>query len=83
MWTGRDWRLRVISVCATGIVVLALLTFAYLVFAEVTDGTRAANTYDCADFGTRAAAQAVLDSDRSDPYRLDGDNDGAACEWLP
>lgn len=35
---------------------------------------------DCADFSSRAAAQAVLDDDPSDPERLDADDDGIACE---
>jgi hypothetical protein len=35
---------------------------------------------DCKDFATQAAAQAVLDADRSDPNRLDADHDGYACE---
>jgi micrococcal nuclease len=39
--------------------------------------------YDCSDFSTQAEAQRVLDSAPGDPYRLDGDNDGVACESLP
>ncbi|WP_245788147.1 excalibur calcium-binding domain-containing protein [Amycolatopsis marina] len=35
---------------------------------------------NCADFATKEEAQAVLDADRSDPHRLDGDSDGLACE---
>ncbi len=37
---------------------------------------------DCADFPLRSgvSAQDVLNADRSDPYGLDGDRDGAACE---
>lgn len=35
---------------------------------------------DCADFSSRAEAQAVLDADPSDPERLDADDDGLACE---
>ena len=35
---------------------------------------------DCRDFRSQAEAQAVLDADRSDPERLDGDRDGEACE---
>ncbi|MCD2187814.1 hypothetical protein [Actinomycetospora soli] len=35
---------------------------------------------NCQDFVSRPAAQAVLNQDRSDPYRLDADNDGYACE---
>jgi hypothetical protein len=42
---------------------------------------------DCSDFTYQEDAQAVLDSDSSDPHRLDGGADGAAdgvaCESLP
>jgi len=37
--------------------------------------------YDCADFSTQAEAQGYLLA--GDPYNLDGDNDGVACEDLP
>jgi len=37
--------------------------------------------YDCADFATQAQAQEYLLP--GDPYRLDGDDDGTACESLP
>lgn len=37
--------------------------------------------YDCADFATQAQAQEHLLP--GDPYRLDGDDDGVACESLP
>lgn len=37
--------------------------------------------YDCADFATQAQAQSYLLP--GDPYNLDGDNDGVACESLP
>jgi endonuclease YncB( thermonuclease family) len=37
--------------------------------------------YDCADFATQAEAQRSLLP--GDPYRLDGDGDGIACELLP
>lgn len=37
--------------------------------------------YDCADFSNQAEAQEHLLP--GDPYRLDGDNDGIACESLP
>lgn len=39
--------------------------------------------YDCADFETRAQAQAVLEQDPSDPHYLDGEGDGIPCEDLP
>ena len=35
---------------------------------------------DCADFTSRAAAQREYERDRSDPHRLDADDDGEACE---
>jgi hypothetical protein len=35
---------------------------------------------NCRDFPSRAAAQARLDADRSDPHGLDGDEDGLACD---
>lgn len=39
---------------------------------------------DCADFDTQAEAQSFLaDSAPGDPHRLDGDDDGVACERLP
>lgn len=37
--------------------------------------------YDCADFGSQAEAQEYLLP--GDPYNLDGDSDGKACEDLP
>jgi hypothetical protein len=45
------------------------------------------NIYNCGDFGTHAAAQACYEYCLSlgvgDIHRLDGDNDGVACESLP
>lgn len=38
---------------------------------------------DCGDFNTQAEAQAVLDAEPGDRHRLDGDDDGVACERLP
>jgi Excalibur calcium-binding domain len=38
---------------------------------------------DCDDFATQQKAQAAFDDSSGDPYRLDEDNDGKACEWLP
>jgi micrococcal nuclease len=38
---------------------------------------------DCKDFSTRAEAQQVFEARPGDPYRLDGDHDGQACEKLP
>ena len=39
-----------------------------------------AQDFDCADFSTQAEAQQYLLP--GDPYNLDGDDDGVACEVL-
>jgi endonuclease YncB( thermonuclease family) len=45
------------------------------------------NIYNCPDFSTHASAQACYNYcksiGRGDVHRLDGDNDGSACESLP
>jgi len=46
-------------------------------------GPCAATDCDCADFATQAEAQACFDAYPDDPFGLDGDNDGIACESLP
>lgn len=38
---------------------------------------------NCGDFRNQALAQLVLDSYWEDPYQLDGDGNGKACERLP
>jgi hypothetical protein len=38
---------------------------------------------DCADFATQQEAQAALNASIGDWERLDEDDDGIACEWLP
>jgi hypothetical protein len=43
----------------------------------------AQNIFNCSSFATQEEAQAVLNSNPSDPNNLDGDNDGRACEDLP
>jgi len=50
------------------------------------DETLAVEDKDCSDFATQEEAQAFFTSQGgpgSDPHRLDGDNDGIACESLP
>ena len=43
-----------------------------------------AQDYDCNDFSTQREAQRVFDqAGAGDPYRLDRDGDGVACETLP
>jgi hypothetical protein len=39
--------------------------------------------YDCPDFDFQEDAQRIYDQNPSDPYGLDDDNDGIACESLP
>jgi len=47
-------------------------------------GGRTPPDVDCvADFDSREAAQEVLDADTNDPFLLDADGDGVACENLP
>ncbi len=43
-----------------------------------------AEDYDCSDFETQAAAQAFFEANNpeEDPYELDADGDGVACESL-
>jgi hypothetical protein len=38
------------------------------------------DAYNCGDFRSQADAQAVLRADPTDPFRLDTDRDGIACE---
>lgn len=58
----------------------AALGAAALVAAQPPSEAKAVD-YDCADFSTQSQAQAYLTP--GDPHRLDGDNDGVACESLP
>jgi len=39
--------------------------------------------YNCSDFSRQREAQAVLNTDPSDPHKLDRNKDGVACESLP
>lgn len=57
---------------------LGLLTAAGALAAP---GTASARDYDCADFASQEEAQEYLLP--GDPYNLDGDDDGEACEDLP
>lgn len=60
------------------LVYLAVLS---MVLATVTAVPAVAQSdLDCEDFATQQQAQAVYNSDPSDPNGLDADNDGLACE---
>jgi len=43
---------------------------------------RGAADRDCRSFDSQADAQAYMEETDGDPHRLDGDNDGVACERL-
>lgn len=53
----------------------------------IMDGICEKDGYNCDDFRTQSEAQAVFDRCKfgkgNDPHRLDGDDDGEACESLP
>jgi hypothetical protein len=63
--------------------IIAACALAALGFTTTTSAAPVATTsdYDCADFATQEEAQEYLEP--GDPYRLDADNDGIACEDLP
>jgi hypothetical protein len=70
------------------LVVLAALMLAGAFVARMTwDSVPSASAqedlYDCPDFEYQEDAQAVYDRDPSDPYGLDDDDDGIACDQLP
>lgn len=60
---------------------LVLVLAAALVALSALPSTAAARDYDCADFNNQAEAEEYLLP--GDPYNLDGDGDGIACEDLP
>ena len=63
-----------------GIVALVALTGAVALLLHPAPQAEAVD-YDCSDFSNQAEAQQYLLP--GDPYNLDGDNDGVACESLP
>ena len=52
------------------------------VFAAPAVKSRPNQDYNCSDFQTQAEAQRMLEAYPGDPFRLDGDHDGIACESL-
>lgn len=61
--------------------VTLFLALSPLALLLLTPAGASALDYDCADFATQEEAQEYLLP--GDPYGLDGDNDGVACEDLP
>src|SRR6476659_5498185 len=59
---------------------LALTLLATAALAQAPSPAQALD-YDCADFANQAEAQEYAGN--GDPYGLDGDDDGVACEDLP
>jgi hypothetical protein len=59
----------------------ALLILATPILLALVPANAAAVDYDCEDFATQEEAQEYLLP--GDPYGLDGDDDGVACEDLP
>jgi endonuclease YncB( thermonuclease family) len=64
-----------------GLLLVAALALAGLALLSTSPTDIKAADYDCSDFSNQAQAQAYLLP--GDPYRLDGDHDGVACEDLP
>src|SRR5207342_2476011 len=60
---------------------LLLFALGSLGLLTIVPASAAAIDYDCSDFATQEEAQEYLLP--GDPYNLDGDNDGVACEDLP
>jgi hypothetical protein len=56
----------------------ALCLLALLVFASAVSAQE--EQLDCASFGSQESAQAELERDPSDPFNLDSNNNGQACE---
>ena len=55
------------------------------VTTDATNGKKASD-YNCDDFSTQPEAQAFfkkVGGEKNDVYRLDGNNDGVACQDLP
>mgnify|MGYP003547068414 FL=1 len=47
-----------------------------------TPAFRPKRDYDCKDLKTQAEAQKMFNAYPGDPFKLDGDRDGIACESL-
>lgn len=63
-------------------VVLLILAFLFLGFVQLSRARIGSFDYNCSDFDTQDKAQRVFEKHSDDIYRLDGDNDGIACEEM-
>ena len=70
-----------------GIVLLvAIIIIAIFVFKKEKNSNSIVNDKNCPDFATHAQAQKFYEDNggpAKDPYHLDRDRDGRACETLP
>jgi hypothetical protein len=64
----------------TALLVVAVLTFFGILLAAAPSQ---AQDLDCTDFDVQEDAQEELERNPDDPYNLDNDGDGIACESLP
>jgi hypothetical protein len=63
------------------VLVLAVGSIARITYEQTTTPALAQeDLYDCQSFGSQESAQAELERNPSDPYGLDPDKDGQACE---
>ena len=66
------------------VLVLAAGSIARITYEQILSPSTPAlaqeDLYDCQSFGSQESAQAELERDLSDPYNLDPDADGQACE---
>lgn len=62
----------------------SMMFLAALLLATSVGSTQDSDDFDCGDFSTQAEAQRVYDSNSpsQDPFNLDADDDGEACESL-
>lgn len=68
------------------VLLLALLLSSFAVVSSINVAVAQKapdDIYNCSDFQYQEDAQEIFKQDPSDPNRLDGDNDGVACEGLP
>jgi len=70
---------RRLSLWVALLVVAAVVIAGGLWWAMRDDG---GGDLNCSDFGSQADAQRVYDATPGDPYDLDRDGDGVACEGL-
>ncbi len=80
------WNVGSTGSAGRALVALAFVAVLTAAFIAAVPSRAAAGDKDCADFRTQRAAQLFFlrhGGPRYDPDRLDGDNDGIACEDNP